>query len=321
MIKNLLAGLFLGFAGVIAGCAAPTQAPPGFQGVVELDQRVIAFEVAGRVTSVDARRGDRVKDGAPLVHVDDRAERLARDARAHELEAAQGDLALLQAGARPQDIAAAAAQVRASKAVEDALGKTADRTRALFGSGSLSQAELDRAEADLARATAERQSLEQRLASLQAGARTQELARAKARVAGAEAAVALEDERLARYVPSARGQDLEVLDVHVEPGELAITGAPVATLADTAHPYVDVFVPQNQIDGIKPGARAVVRVDSPRLDFAGAVEDVAHHTEFTPRYLFTDRERANLVVRVRVRVEDPERKLHAGVPSFVTIER
>lgn len=321
MIKNVTRGVFAGFVALGAACAAPTQAPPGYQGVVEFDQRVVAFEVSGRVVSVAVHRGDKVKDTV-LANVDDTAERLARDARGHELEAAEGDLALLAAGARPQDVAAAAAQVRAAQAVEDSLHKTVERTRALHASSSVSQAELDRIEADLARATAERQSLEQRLASLRAGARSQELARARARVAGAKSAVALEDERLARYTPRSHGTvELDVLDVHVEPGELATIGAPVATLADTGHPYVDVFVPQNQIDGVKIGAKAEVRVDSPATVFTGAVEDVARQTEFTPRYLFTDRERTNLVVRVRVRVDDPGRRLHAGVPSFAKIER
>jgi HlyD family secretion protein len=321
MINNSHAPIFAGFLLLLGSCAPATSAPPGLQGVMELDQRIIAFEVAGRILSVDVHRGDHVHDTI-LAHVDDKAARLARDARQHELEAAEDDLALLKAGARPQDVASTAAQVRAAKAAVDIATKTVERTRALRASTSISQAELDRAEAELQRATAEKQSLEQRLGSLQAGARSQEIARAKARIAGAASAVALEDERLLRYTPKSHGTaDLEVLDVHVEPGELATVGAPIATLADTAHPYVDVFVPQNQIDGVKIGAKAEVRVDSPATPFAGVVEDIAHHTEFTPRYLFTDRERQNLVIRVRVRVEDPERKLHAGIPSFVKVAR
>jgi hypothetical protein len=42
-------------------------------------------------------------------------------------------------------------------------------------------------------------------------------------------------------------------------------------------------------------------------------------TEFTPRYLFSEGERENLVLRVRVRIEDPKRELHGGVPAFVTL--
>ena len=62
-------------------------------------------------------------------------------------------------------------------------------------------------------------------------------------------------------------------------------------------------------------------VDNGPPPVRGFVETIAHHTEFTPRYLFSDRERGQLVVRVRVRFSDPDEALHAGVPAFVTIER
>jgi hypothetical protein len=50
------------------------------------------------------------------------------------------------------------------------------------------------------------------------------------------------------------------------------------------------------------------------------VEDIARRTEFTPKFLFSERERPNLVVRVKIRVEDPGERLHAGVPAFVVIQ-
>jgi hypothetical protein len=46
------------------------------------------------------------------------------------------------------------------------------------------------------------------------------------------------------------------------------------------------------------------------------VEVVGRTLEFTPRYLFSEKERPNLVVRVRIALEDPAEKLHAGVPAF-----
>ena len=36
------------------------------------------------------------------------------------------------------------------------------------------------------------------------------------------------------------------------------------------------------------------------------------------RFLFSERERPNLVVRVRVRIEAPDGDLHAGLPAFAT---
>jgi hypothetical protein len=52
---------------------------------------------------------------------------------------------------------------------------------------------------------------------------------------------------------------------------------------------------------------------------AGTVEHVSRRTEFTPRYIFSREERANLVVRVRVRIDDGKRTLHPGTPAFVRI--
>jgi hypothetical protein len=48
------------------------------------------------------------------------------------------------------------------------------------------------------------------------------------------------------------------------------------------------------------------------------VERINSKAEFTPRFLFSERERENLVIRVRVRIDDREHVLRAGVPAFVT---
>jgi hypothetical protein len=81
-----------------------------------------------------------------------------------------------------------------------------------------------------------------------------------------------------------------------------------------------VFVRQVELSRVARGARARVRVDARAEALAAQVESIARRVEFTPRYLFSERERPNLVVRVRVRIEDPQRLLHAGVPARVTFD-
>ena len=313
---SIAAALALG----AAGCGPRSPAPGTFQGTIEYEERTLSFELGGRVEHLDVRRGDVVADGKLLAGIDDSLEKLARDARADDVASARADLALLEAGTRREDVAASAAQVSAAAAGEGLAKKAADRTRALTDSGSLSQAELDRANAELDKATADRRAVEQRLAALQHGARPEELARARARLEGAQSQLAIEEQRLARYSLKANGP-AEVLDTHVEPGELAAPGTPIVTLADTSRPYVEAFVPQGDLAGIHPGVKASVRVDAGGASLPGVVEHLASRTEFTPRYLFSERERPNLVVRVRVRLDDPERKTHAGVPAFVTFAR
>jgi HlyD family secretion protein len=312
-------GVWIVLAGLVLGCAGRA-GPVEYQGIVEHEERVLAFEVSGKIEHVRVRRGDHLKAGDVIAEVDGTLERLARDARADEARGAQAELALMEAGSRKEDIASLAAQLRAADASLALLQKSRDRAVALHETRSISQAEVDHAEAELARATNERAGLASRLTALQRGARPEELDRTRARAAAASASLALADARLERFVIRATKPDA-VLDVHVEPGELAAPGVPAVTVADRANPFVEVFVAQGELAGITPGKKASVRVDALPARLDGVVEHVASHTEFTPKFVFSERERPNLVVRVRIRVDDREGRLHAGVPAFVRIER
>ena len=56
MINNSLAWLAT-MAALVLGCEPKETAPEPFQGVVELDERVLSFEVPGRVVTLPAVRG------------------------------------------------------------------------------------------------------------------------------------------------------------------------------------------------------------------------------------------------------------------------
>jgi HlyD family secretion protein len=322
MINNAPRRLPLGVSALAAlaagGCSRTPPLPAGFQGIVEYDDRVLAFEVPGRVASVPVRRGDLVTTGQLLAQLDDTLQKLTVDSRVKDQAAAQTDLALLEAGTRKEDVASAADEVHAATASEDLARKSADRVRVLFAQGALPQAEVDKAGADLDHALAERRSLEQRLEAMRRGSRPEEIARSRARVDQARAQLALEEERLARFALRANAAG-EVTDVEVKAGEMATVGTSAVTLADTHHPYVDVFVPQGELGGLRAGTPATVRVDASSAPLEASIEYIAPETEFTPKFLFSPRERPNLVVRVRVRVEDPDRRLHAGVPAFARV--
>ena len=306
-----------GLAAFAAGCnQARAKQPEPLQGVVEYDERVIGFELGGRVTAVPVERGQTVALGAPLAQLDDTLERPTRALRAAELAAAQAQARLLRAGARREDLRAAEADIAALVAQEQTQAKQLERERKLQSAGAAPAATLDDMSSQLASTGEKRRALEQRLKALRGGARNDELDAADARVQAAEAMLALVDARLARYALHSPVAG-DVTDVHVKTGELVASGSPAITLADLSHPFVDVFVPQGKLQRIALGAAASLRVDGLSEPLSGRIEHVFPRTEFTPRYLFSDSERPNLVVRVRVRVDDPSRRLHAGVPAFV----
>lgn len=322
MGKNwfLIVSVLSSLGSVAAGCDRSPLPPHGYQGVLELEQHVLSFEAQGLIERIDVDEGDSVYAGMPLAELDPSLAERQREARRADVDVARAELALLEAGTRPEDVASLAAQVRALGATETLASKTLERARYLEDQGATPVSDVDRAQADVLRVRSERQALEQRLLAARVGPRQEEIARARARLASAEAAVRVEDEKLTKYLLLAPLTG-RVVDVHVEEGELASSGTRAVTLADPTHPYVDAFIPEGEIAGVKVGSRATLRVDATSEAFSAVVEHVASKTEFTPRFLFSERERPNLVVRVRVRVDDPQETLHAGVPAFVEIER
>ncbi len=314
-------GLFVAF--LVTGCSqggsgAALGNLPGYQGIVEFDERVLGFEFSGRLEQVTVVRGQTVAQGAPLAKLDDSLEQATRVARVGEAEVASAELLVVRSGARSEEVRASAARLLASRATEQQLSQAVERDQKLVTIGAISQAVLEQSQTRLAQAAGERQALEQTLRALNNGSRPQEIARAEARERASANLVNLEQVRLDHHWLRApiSGQ---VLEVHVEAGEIVGASAPVITLADIEAPFANIFVPQAEIARLKPGASVRLQVDSLTAPLPAKVEFISPRTEFTPRFLFSEKERPNLMIRVRVRISDPAHLLRAGVPAFVTL--
>lgn len=305
---------------LISGCnGADASRTEALQGIVEHDERILAFEVGGRVASLDVDRGSPVSAGMRLGSLDDGMERPLRDARVAERAAADAQLRLLEAGPRAEEIRATRAELQTLESQRELAQRTLDRQLLLEASGSSAAARRDEIDTSIASIDGRRESVRQQLLALRRGARSEEIDAAEARVSAASAAIAALDARLERFTLEAPTVGV-VIDRHVSVGEVVAPGTPAFTVADLDHPYVDVFVPEGRMRSVRIGMNASIRVDGVRQSLRGRVEFVSSHTEFTPRFLFSDRERPNLVLRVRVRIDDPQRRLHAGVPAFVDLE-
>lgn len=298
------------------GVEDPANEP--LQGVVEHESRRLAFELGGRLARVSAEVGDDVAVGSELASLDPALGDADVAARRADLDAVNAQLALLRSGARPEDRRATAAELRAAREQLRVVERQRDRLRGLASRGATPVAEAEQLEASWAAADARVRTLVQASQAQRSGARDEEIRAAEARVAASQAALLAAEVRVAHTHLAApvAGTVIERLQ---DPGEVVAAGAPVLELAELDRPYVDVFVPQARIAEVQLGRDAVVRVDSLAEPLPGVVERIGQRTEFTPRYLFSERERPNLVVRVRVRVQDPRHQLRAGVPAFVSL--
>ncbi|HVU50450.1 MAG TPA: HlyD family efflux transporter periplasmic adaptor subunit [Polyangia bacterium] len=319
MISNCaratVAGLVAGVA-LSAGCHRGDLADGRFQGMIEYDQRAVSFEGAGRVVELRVRRGQAVKAAEIIARQDDA---LDRDSHAVDVRAAavaQADLDLVKAGSRREDIRAAEAQLASARVTEKEAETELGRQRLLLEKGARPRAGMESVEAQVAAARAARESQEERVRALRSGARVQEIGRAAAQVAQADQVLRVSDLRIQKRTLAAP-IDGVVQDVYIESGEMAAAGAPVLSIADVRRPYADVFVPVPQAPSVRVGDQALLRVEGLAGEVTGVVELVYPEAEFTPRFVFSPRERPNLVIRVRVRLADPEGRLHAGLPAYV----
>jgi HlyD family secretion protein len=113
---------------------------------------------------------------------------------------------------------------------------------------------------------------------------------------------------------------VEVLDVR--PGDVIAPNVPIATLLERNQLYVRVFVPEPEIGHVRVGQKADLFVDSfPGRAFPGMIEQINQQAEFLPRNVQTTEERAHQVIGVKVRIEDADHLIRAGVAATVKLRK
>lgn len=264
-----------------------------------------------------------------------------------QAEAARASYEQALAGPRKQEIDATRADLDAAEADYDVSKATLERTAKLVNNGVQSQQEYDNAKSAYDRANARREAARQRLDLLLAGTRKEEIDRAErlykqaaanralvergARKEDIEAAKAqLERSKAALSQIEVQLKELEVVAparafvevLQVRPGELINPNSPVATLVEVDRLWVRVYVPEPEKGNVQLGKEVSVEVDTFRGQrFRGRIEEISSRGEFTPRNVQTRDERAHQVFGLRVRLDNSERKLSAGMAADVTIPK
>ncbi len=186
-----------------------------------LDQTVVAqtvdlserFRVSGRVQPVRqvnvsprqagiladliVEEGDTVAEGQLLARMDYGDLTSALRQSQGRLQELQARLAELEAGERPETIAAATARVDSIAVQVELARKDLERFQDLAVAGVIAQDELDRRQATLEQREADLQALQEDLARLELGTRQEVIAQVRAQIAQAEAQIQQQQSRLA----------------------------------------------------------------------------------------------------------------------------
>ncbi len=98
-----------------------------------------------------------------------------------------------------------------------------------------------------------------------------------------------------------------VLEKYMEQGEFATVGRPLFKMADIDHMYLRAYITSAQLKSVKIGQQVKVFSDyggGEKKEYAGKVTWISSKSEFTPKTILTDDERADLVYAVKIAVEN-----------------
>ncbi len=98
-----------------------------------------------------------------------------------------------------------------------------------------------------------------------------------------------------------------VLEKYAERGEFVAVGKPLFKMADMEQVYIRAYVTSAQLQSIRTGQQVKVFADygdGKKQEYDGTVSWISSRSEFTPKTILTDDERADLVYAVKVRVKN-----------------
>ncbi|BBM70101.1 HlyD family secretion protein [Rhodothermus marinus] len=318
-MRTLLLSAML-LSGLLAGCRAARTDVLEVSGTIEATEVQLAARTTGEIVQFFVDEGDRVARGQPLVCQD--TTQLALQLRQAEADvaAARANLALLEAGARSEDLEQAEARLQQAETRLEQARRDAARLEALHAQGSATDRQLEDARLQLRLAEAEYRAAQAQLEKLRHLARPEELAVARARVAQAEARRDLLRRQLDDACLEAPIDGIVSRRV-ADPGELAAPGSVLLTLVRLDTVYVQLYIPEPLIGAVQYGQPVTVRVDTwPDRTFEGRVTYISPEAEFTPRNVQTKEDRTRLVFRIKVTLPNPEGLLKPGMPADATLQ-
>lgn len=288
-------------------------------GNVEVTEVNLGFKLPGRVIALFAEEGQTVSKGDQLGLL----ESAELDSRVMQnrayLEETKARLAELKAGARPQELEQARAEVRSAEVELERARKDFERADVLFSNGAISAQQMDTARKTFDVLDSRHKKALETLSLLKEGAHKEVITAAESRVKQAEASLAGSEEVLKDAAISAPVSGV-ILRKNAETGETVFAGMPVYTLADLTAPWIKVYVKEDRLGQVKLGQKAEVKTDSyPDKKYEGTVTYISSEAEFTPKNVQTQEERVKLVFGMKVSVKNENDEFKPGMPADVRI--
>ena len=335
IVLFIIAGLVLMYTGNDAVVLAVRQK----EGILTAEQVKMSFDsVSGRLVREAVQEGDEVKAGDIIMELDatDNTLALARiDAQLAQIEAqiagrsTSMGISMQQVGTNEtqtfRQIDAQRAVVDSARATQRNSERDYERMTALYAEGAVSKEALDNAEMRVSVATAATRQQEEGLARLLGGAvdtgYTESLALPTIEQARAAAAnmtndiAALEAQRDALLVQKKElevarerlvlraPEDGKVLKILAKEGEMVSSSRPVVLL-ESSRSYYDIYVSEEQVQGIKEGSRITGKTIAGSRSVTGTVRLVTKAAGFADLKMTREKSQADLsAFQIRIYID------------------
>jgi HlyD family secretion protein len=288
-------------------------------GNVDIRQVNLGFRVSGRLKEMKSEEGDVVQAGDVIAVLDDGPYQDQVHLAEAQVAQAQASYSKMVNGFRLEEIEQARAQLAQAKANYDNAVRTFEREDKLLQTHVISQSDYDAATSSRDSLKAMVQSAQANLNLELAGNRKEDIDNAKAQLDNAQANLDNAKRNLTDCQLHA-SVDGVVITRAVEPGTIVATSTIVYSICETSPVWIRTYVDEGDLGRIYPGMKALVYNDTyanhPYTAQVGFISPVA---EFTPKNVETRELRADLVYRLRVILEKPDRHVRQGMPVTVQL--
>lgn len=283
-------------------------------GIFEATEVTISAKSTGELKYFDVAEGEEVKNG----HVAGRIDAYQLQQKKEQLEASRGQLSASKRQLASSRKATDSRQLDLERQVSSITQQIANARREhqrfteLVKDGAVPRKQLDDISYQIKvlekQLEATRDQIRSNNASLseQSTGIAAQIDGIDAQAAGLEAQIRQIDDQIANTEVVAPFNGT-VLEKYVEKDEFVTTGKPLFKMADTQNMFLRAYVTSAQLQNVKVGQKVKVFADygdGQKKEYDGTISWISSRSEFTPKTILTDNERADLVYAVKIAIKN-----------------
>ncbi|HPI38088.1 MAG TPA: efflux RND transporter periplasmic adaptor subunit [Ignavibacteriaceae bacterium] len=289
-------------------------------GTIEATNITVSAKTAGEIKYIKFEEGERINAGDTILLID--RENLLiqlKQAEAASL-AAENQFQLLKNGARKEDIKQTENTLKQAEISFQQAAVDKERFENLYKSKSITKKQYEDAALRYELANAQLSSAKESFNKIKSFARPEEIKQAEARYMQSKASEELIRKNLRdSYVTSPIPGF--IVKKFVEKGEMVTPMSSLFKVSNLSMVELIIYVSGEELGKVKLGQAADVSVDAfKNKSFKGKVIYISPEAEFTPKNIQTKDERTKLVFAVKIKIENPQFELKAGMPADAVIK-